>query len=248
MTVFYTKRIMGLRPANSHLGLTRLERNTHGGRCEEDLVLFIIHEKNLFDGMRHPYSLIELGSNDGTFTILSHSTGLYARRSYMIEVDNDRADVADLFVCRVRRRVPDHIYVIRQSYTDRWDFLLGNDGPLYLFLNHYHFSIIDDQEELRQRIEENCSSGSVLISFDIFFPPRSNWKEERFIITDVPREQTSWRVINRRSINSNPAQLMPLTVHKYTKMDATNYSRYNRSIPPIPISYAAFWRMNACHR
>ena len=164
MTVFYTKRIMGLRPANSHLGLTRLERNTHGGRCEEDLVLFIIHEKNLFDGMRHPYSLIELGSNDGTFTILSHSTGLYARRSYMIEVDNDRADVADLFVCRVRRRVPDHIYVIRQSYTDRWDFLLSNDGPLYLFLNHYHFSIIDDQEELRQRIEENCSSGSVLIS------------------------------------------------------------------------------------
>ena len=105
------------RPENRHLRLTSLERNTHSRRCNENIALFIIHQSLIFDGMQDPYNLIELGSNDGTFTILSHSTVCHPRRSYMIEVDHDRADVADFFVSVVN-------YVIRKS----WRTLKKDEG------------------------------------------------------------------------------------------------------------------------
>ena len=106
--------------------------------------------------------------------------------------------------------------------------------------------MIRDHYELRQRIDDNCAVGSNLVCFDAFFPPNSDWVEERFVVTDLPRQQTSWRLIHRPSINSNPDELLTLTVHKYTRREPMdNRSRYDRRRSPRPISYAAFYDIHS---
>ena len=249
MTAFSTLRYIDRRPPNPFLGTTSSNRESHGGQLGHLLSLILIHDASLFNGMDGCYHFLELGCNDGTFTILCHGSVAYSSlnpfHSYMIELDPERYQLSLNFLDLCQRDLPMNISSHPGSYADEW-FFLPKPEIINLYLNNFALSVHGDiAGKLRNRMEYHCLPGSILICFDTFFPNHSHWREERFIITEIPRHQISWFHLPKPSINSNPCQLTELPIFKYTKMPHPHiHPKSHRNSKPSIISFQHFWSIN----
>ena len=249
MAIYSTGRYIQRRPPNPFLGTTSFNRETHGGRLGHELSLFIIHHVSLFNGMDGCDNFLELGCNDGTFTILCHGSVALIRphvfNSYMIELDHCRYLLSVVFLNHCRCILPLNICSIHGSFSDEWTFL-PLPQIMNLYLNNYHVCVQGTTTvQLCDRIDHHCLVGSTLICFNTFFSNNSNWREERFIVTKLPRGQISWCCLPRSSINSNVNQCITLPIFKYTKMSQPHtHPKSLRNTKPTVISFQEFWRQN----
>ena len=251
MTVFSVNRdVLRRRPKNNILGATTARRDSHGGSCGADLCLMMTHHEALLDGMRGADAMVECGGNDGLWINLAHATVAYRHRridSYVIEVDALRWNKSHTFWHRVKRHVPDGLHrPIKGNFNDEWSFLGDRaGGRIYIFLNNSEETMIGTHNLLQSRLDESCGVGSVLLSMDIFFTGESDWEEERFVISGVPRSETTWRLLPARCIRSNATETKDLKIYKYTKRESGEFRKHKRNIEAQRLAFTTYWEQDS---
>ena len=235
---------------SSLIGQRKYRQDSHGGRTECPLALFIAHHAALFNGFEGITSGIfnEFGSGDGTPSIVIRATSPTITRSIMIEADEERVRRTRTWLELMGTHLSAHSFELyHQSYLHPWSFydsLVESPIAAYYFNNFSTGMSPKTLNKLSSLVDRHSSVGSVMICFGVMFFHEPRWTLERFEVVDLPRGDCSWLC---RESSPDIIFDRAFTVYKYRKGEEAPLLRSSARLIPknvTTISYSDFWKQH----